>query len=309
MGLSVGIAMPRPDENDVGLLMKNADAALYRAKAAGGNAYRLFDESIETAIRARRELEVELWDAFDRDEFQVFYQPQVSLADRSITGVEALLRWWHPKRGYVSPAEFVPVAEAVGLIAPLGLWILEKACAEVARWPLPIKLAVNVSPVQFVKGDLAASVEAALARSGLPPERLGLEITESLLLEENRAIGEMIARLRARGVSFAIDDFGTGYSSLAYLRKFPVEKIKIDQSFVRGLPHDSDSAAIVRAVCTLAEGLSIAVNAEGIETEEQALALRLSGCGEGQGYLFGRPQPAARIVEMLQAQMGLKKAG
>jgi len=310
VGLSVGIAMPRRAETVAGTLMKNADAALNRAKAAGGNGYRLFDESIETAIRARRELEVELWDAFDRGEFEVFYQPQVSLSDRRIVGVEALVRWRHPERDYVSPAEFVPVAEAVGLIAPLGLWVLERACAEVARWPVPVKLAVNLSPVQFVKGDLAASVEAALASSGLPAERLGLEITESLFLQANSAIGETIARLRAKGVSFAIDDFGTGYSSFAYVRKFPIAKIKIDQSFVRGLPHDVESAAIVRAVCTLAKGLSIGVNAEGIETEEQATTLRLFGCDEGQGYLFGKPQPAARIIEMLQAQAGIrKKAG
>jgi EAL domain-containing protein (putative c-di-GMP-specific phosphodiesterase class I) len=164
--------------------------------------------------------------------------------------------------------------------------------------------------VQFVKGDLAASVEAALASSGLPAERLGLEITESLFLQANSAIGETIARLRAKGVSFAIDDFGTGYSSFAYVRKFPIAKIKIDQSFVRGLPHDVESAAIVRAVCTLAKGLSIGVNAEGIETEEQATTLRLFGCDEGQGYLFGKPQPAARIIEMLEAQAGTrKKAG
>ena len=304
VGLSVGIALPKTAVTTAGTLMKNADAALYRAKGAGGAAYRLFDESIETAIRARRELEVELWDAFDRDEFEVFYQPQVDLVDRRIVGVEALLRWKHPRRGYVSPTEFVPVAEAVGLIEPLGLWILERACVEVASWPVPIKVAVNVSPVQFVKGDLATSVEAALVRSGLPPERLNLEITESLFLQENRSIDETIARLRALGATFAIDDFGTGYSSLSYVRKFPVQKIKIDQSFVRELPHDDECAAIVRAVCTLAEGMDIIVNAEGIEKEEQAVALRLFGCDEGQGYLFGRPQPAAGLLALLEAQMG-----
>ena len=307
IGLSVGIALPRRPNTDVGTLMKNADAALYRAKASGGDAFRVFDDSIETAIRKRRELEVELWDAFDRGEFEVFYQPQVDIADRRIVGVEALLRWRHPERGHVSPAEFVPVAEAVGLIEPLGLWILERASAEVAQWPVPVKVAVNVSPVQFARGDLAASVEMALVRSGLAPERLNLEITESLFLQENKAVGETIERLRAHGISFAIDDFGTGYSSLAYLRKFPVEKIKIDQSFVRGLPNDEESAAIVRAVCTLAAGLSISVNAEGIETEEQAIMLRRYGCAEGQGYLYGRPQPAARLVEMLEAQAGLRK--
>ncbi len=307
VGLSVGIALPKLAKTDVGTLMKNADAALYRAKASGGGAFRVFDESIEAAIRARRELEVELWDAFDRGELEAFYQPQVDLADRRIVGVEALARWRHPERGYVLPSEFVPVAEAVGLIEPLGLWILERACEDAARWPVPIKVAVNVSPLQFTRSDLAANVEAALARSGLAPGRLNLEITESLFLQENKAIGATIARLRALGVSFAIDDFGTGYSSLAYVRKFPVEKIKIDQSFVRGLPDDRESAAIVRAMCTLAQGLSMAVNAEGIETEEQAAMLRLFGCVEGQGYLFGKPQPAARLVEMLEAQAGTRR--
>ena len=170
----------------------------------------------------------------------MYYQPQVDLADRRFIGVEALLRWCHPERGYVSPMEFVPVAEAVGLIEPLGGWILQQACKEVARWPGAIKLAVNVSPVQFVRGDLVKVVTEALVSSGLPPARLSLEITESLFLQENRSVGEIIDRLRALGVSFAIDDFGTGYSSLSYMRKFPVQKIKIDQSFVRELPHDRE---------------------------------------------------------------------
>ncbi len=300
VGLSVGIALPRAADMSVGTLMKNADAALYRAKGSGGGISRVFDASIETLIRAHREMEVALWDAFERDEFEIFYQPQVNLHDGSILGVEALLRWRRPDGSYVSPSDFVPVAEAVGLIAPLGHWVLEHAAMEVARWPVPLKLAVNVSPVQFVKGDLAMSVEGVLTRSGLPAERLDLEITESLFLQENRSITETIEKLRALGVSFAIDDFGTGYSSLGYVRKFPVEKIKIDQTFVRGLPHDNEAAAIVGAVCALARGLNIGVLAEGIETEEQAAALRLFGCGEGQGFLFGRPQPGAAILALLE---------
>jgi diguanylate cyclase (GGDEF)-like protein len=305
VGLSVGIALPQGDHTSAGSLMKDADAALYRAKSGGGGTYRVFEEQIGAAIRARSELEVELWDAFDGDEFEVFYQPQIDLADRTVVGVEALLRWRHPTRGYVSPALFVPVAEAVGLIEPLGRWILQKACAEVARWQVPLKLAVNISPVQFVRGDLLATVGEALAQSRLPAERLNLEITESLFLHENKLIAETIDQLRALGVTFAIDDFGTGYSSLSYIRKFPIQKVKIDQSFVSELPHDVESAAIVRAVCALAQGLNIRVNAEGIETEEQLAALRLSGCAEGQGYLFARPQPAASMLRLLDGQASI----
>jgi diguanylate cyclase (GGDEF)-like protein/PAS domain S-box-containing protein len=307
VGLSVGIALPEEPDTTVGTLMKNADAALYRAKAAGGATYRIFDESIGRAIRARRELEVELWDAFERDEFEVYYQPQVDLVDRRIIGVEALLRWRHAERGYVSPSEFVPVAEAVGLIDPLGRWILRKACAEVAGWPVPVKVAINVSPVQFVKENLAATVEDALTHSRLPAERLNIEITESLVLHENRVITETIEQLRVLGVTFSIDDFGTGYSSLSYLRRFPVQKIKIDQSFVSDLPHNSEAAAIVRAICTLAQGTDVLVNAEGIETEEQARALRLFGCHEGQGYLFGKPQPAAGLLRLLETQSASRR--
>jgi len=299
VGLSAGIAMPLSPETTVGTLMKNADAALYRAKAAGGGTYRLFDESMETAIRARRELEVELWDAFRREEFHVLFQPQVNLSDRKMVGVEALLRWHHPLRGPISPAEFIPVAEAVGLIEPLGGWVLRRACQEAAAWPVPIKVSVNVSPVQFTRGDLVASVQKALSHSGLPAKRLDLEITESLFMQENNSIIETMERLRRIGVTFSIDDFGTGYSSLSYVRKFPVQKVKIDQSFVRGLPGDIESAAIVRAVSALAQGLNLRINAEGIESEEQAASLRLLGCAEGQGYLFGKPQPAADIHAQL----------
>jgi diguanylate cyclase (GGDEF)-like protein len=306
IGLSVGIAVPQAEDATVSTLMKNADAALYRAKANGGGTFRVFDESIGAAIRERRELEVELWDAFERNEFEVFYQPQVDLADRRIIGVEALLRWRHPERGYVPPTEFVPVAEAVGLIEPLGRWILRQACREVARWPASVKVAVNVSPAQFIKGNLVAIVEEALAQSHLPADRLNLEITESLFLQENRVIAETVGKLRALGVTFSIDDFGTGYSSLSYLRKFPVQKIKIDRSFVSELPGDAESLAIVRAVCTLAQGTDIVVNAEGIETEEQAVALRLIGCGEGQGYLFGKPQPASGILRLVEDQTAVR---
>ncbi len=302
IGVSVGIAYIQDDNTDPMQVMKNADTALYRAKASGGNSYRIYATAMDARLKARQVLEVDLWDAFERNQFEVHYQPQVDLASEAIVGVEALVRWRHPTRGFVSPAEFVPVAEAVGLIEPLGAFVLKEACAAVARWPKPVKVAVNVSPLQFTRGDLVATVRSALAASGLPTAQLDLEITESLFIHENRVIRETMDALRAMGISFSIDDFGTGYSSLSYIRKFPVQKLKIDQSFVAGLPFDKESVAIVGAVAALAQSLGIRVNAEGVETPEQAALLRLLGCGEGQGYLYGRPVPSADIVRMLEEE-------
>jgi diguanylate cyclase (GGDEF)-like protein len=300
IGVSIGIAYIQGADTDPMQVMKNADTALYRAKASGGNAYRIYATEMDARLKARQALEVDLWDAFERNQFEVHYQPQVDLASEAVIGVEALVRWRHPTRGFVSPAEFVPVAEAVGLIEPLGAFVLKEACAVVARWPKPIKVAVNVSPLQFTRGDLVATVRSALAASGLSPKQLDLEITESLFIHENRVIRDTMDALRAMGISFSIDDFGTGYSSLSYIRKFPVQKLKIDQSFVAGLPFDKESLAIVGAVAALAQSLGIRVNAEGVETPEQAALLRLLGCGEGQGYLYGRPVSAAEIVRMLE---------
>ena len=299
VGITVGIAAADAGRSDPLQLMKNADTALHRARAGGGNAWRVYEPRMDDGPKARRLMEVELWDAFARGQFEVHYQPQVDLSSDAVVGVEALLRWRHPSRGYVSPAEFIPVAEAVGLIEPLGAWVLQEACATVAQWPRPIPVSVNVSPVQFARGDLVATVRAALAASALPAHRLDLEITESLFLNENKSLNAIIAALQELGVSFSLDDFGTGYSSLSYIRKFPVAKLKIDKSFVDGLPFDKQSVAIVRAMTALAGSLDIRVNAEGIETADQVAALRLLGCNEGQGYLFSKPRPAAEIVPML----------
>jgi diguanylate cyclase (GGDEF)-like protein len=306
IGVSVGIALIGQADSDPMQVMKNADTALYRAKASGGNAYAVYAAEMDSRLRARQALEVDLWDAFERNQFEVHYQPQVELARGDIVGVEALVRWRHPKRGFVPPAEFIPVAEAVGLIEPLGAFVLEEACAAVARWPKQLKVAVNVSPIQFARGDLVAAVRSALASSGLPAAQLDLEITESLFLNENRAIAERIESLRALGVSFSIDDFGTGYSSLSYIRKFPVQKLKIDRSFVTGLPHDRESVAIVGAIAALAQNLGIRVNAEGVETPEQAAALRLLGCSEGQGFLYGRPRAAPEMRSILDDGTGMR---
>ncbi len=296
VGMSIGISAPVGDASEC---LKQADLALYRAKEAGGNTFRVYQEGMEGDLKARQVLERDLWDAFDREQFELRYQPQVDLQSGAIIGAEALVRWRHPERGFVSPAEFVPIAEAIGLIEPLGTWVLRKACHDAMRWPKPIKVGVNVSPAQFVRGDFLAVVKSALAESGLPPDRLDLEITKSLFIGEKSSAQDIILALKEFGVSFSIDDFGTGYSSLSYIRKFPVQKIKIDQSFVAGLPFSSDSLAIVHAVTALAESLGMRVIAEGVETTEQANVLRRLGCAEGQGYLFGKPLTFNDINEAL----------
>jgi diguanylate cyclase (GGDEF)-like protein len=301
VGASVGCALAGPGST-AATLLKNADTALYRAKAAGGNCVVLFDESMDAGLRERQAMEIDLWRAFDEKQFELVYQPQVNLTSGEMCGVETLIRWKCPKRGYVSPAEFIPIAEAVGLIEQLGRWILFEACTEVARWPGCIKVSVNVSPAQFVRGNLVNDVLQALEASGFPPERLDLEITESLFIHEHGPIERAMTELKSRGISFSIDDFGTGYSSLSYIRMFPVDKIKIDKSFVDGLPTSQDSIAIVSAVMGMASSMGLRVNAEGVETQEQADALRLMGCHEVQGWLFGKPKPAADIIAALNAE-------
>lgn len=299
VGASVGIRMLAAGDRDLAAIVKNADTALYRAKRDGGGTTQFFSESMDVELQLRHRLEAELWDALARKEFQVFYQPQFDLRTGAWTGVEALLRWRHPQRGYVSPAEFIPVAEEIGLMEPLGNWVLHQACAEVAQWSSRIKLAVNVSPVQFMRSDLVREVEKALAVSGLPAEQLELEITESLFIQESDPIRRSMDELVTRGIGFALDDFGTGYSSLSYIRKFPIGKIKIDRSFVSGLPHDREAVSIVQAVLALASNLGIRTNAEGLEHPGQIALLRSLGCGEGQGFAFGRPRSGEDLLREL----------
>ncbi len=299
IGVSIGIVLgenmtvARPD-----LLLQCADLALARAKADGGSCYRFFEAAMDMRMQARRALEVDLRGALGRDELELYYQPQVSV-DRRLTGFEALLRWHHPRRGLVSPAEFIPLAEELGLIGALGDWVLKRACAAAALWPPHLKVAVNLSPVQFRGRVLTDDVSAALAASGLAPGRLELEITEAVLMGDDENVLQTLHLLRDLGVRIAMDDFGTGYSSLGYLRRFPFDKIKIDQSFVQGMTHRDDCMAIVRAVIGLGRSLGIAVNAEGVETEEQLAQLRDEGCGELQGYLFSKPQPEGAIAGMV----------
>jgi diguanylate cyclase (GGDEF)-like protein len=299
--LSIGIAVAAGGA-DPQVVFKQADSAHHRAKEAGGNRWIAFSDEMLAGVESSQSMELALWEGLERGEFEVFYQPQVDLGSGRIVGVEALLRWHHPQRGAVPPSEFIAVAEAAGLIQPLGEWVLRTACAEVARWPGALRLAVNVSAVQFTRGDLVATVASALARSGFPAERLDLEITESLLVTQDEGTARQMHALAAMGVRFALDDFGTGYSSLGYLTKFAIGKIKLDRSFVAGVPHDPAMVAVVQAVGLLANTLSIPLIAEGIENADHVPLLRLLGCKEGQGYLFGRPAPAATFLAALEPE-------
>jgi diguanylate cyclase (GGDEF)-like protein/PAS domain S-box-containing protein len=308
VALSFGLAVAEPEGADSLNLLQRADTALAIAKANGGNSLVSFDPGMAAGLRKRQNLETHLWEAFEREEFEVHYQPQVDLADERIVGFEALLRWRHPLLGYVPPTEFIPIAEATGLILKLGAWVLEEACMTAATWPHPIALAVNVSPVQLARGDLVRTVAKALARSGLPADRLGLEITESVLLQENCGVRTAIDELLGMGVRFALDDFGTGYSSLTYIHKFPIAKVKIDRSFVSEIVMSQEAAAIVRAVAALTRSLDIRLNAEGIEAREQLDLLRLLGCAEGQGYLFGKPGPKETASKLIMSRASLIRA-
>ena len=303
--LSIGIATAtQGGVHDAPALLKQADTALHRAKEGGGNCHVVYDSAMVAGLEGRRQLEIDLWDAFEKGEFEVYYQPQVSLDDGRVIGAEALMRWSQPDRGFVSPTEFVPVLESIGLMEAAGRLVLEKACRAALEWPDHMTVSVNVSSVQFARDDLAAAVAEVLQRTGLPGERLELEITESLFLNENQQVMATMDRIRAMGVHFALDDFGTGYSALAYVQKFPIDKIKIDRSFIMGIPHDQGSVAIVRAVAAMAESLDMQLIAEGIDREEHVSILRLLGCHEGQGFLFSKPVSQAGFLRYLETGSG-----
>jgi diguanylate cyclase (GGDEF)-like protein len=297
--LSIGIALAPGDGLHPDLLLKNADLALYRAKSDGHGLYRFFEPDMDARMQERRKLEIDLRKAIAKNQFELFYQPLVDMKTEYVTGFEALIRWHHPERGLIPPLEFIAVAEETGLIVPIGDWVLRQACAEAATWPSNVKIAVNLSPVQFKNKILLPSVISALAASGLSPNRLELEITESVLLQDSGATLAILHELRGLGVRISMDDFGTGYSSLSYLRKFPFDKIKIDQSFIFDMSDHDDSLAIVRAVIAMGSGLGIATTAEGVETAEQFKRLKLEGCTEVQGYLFSPPRPAAEVRGLL----------
>ena len=304
VGASIGIAVSPSDGTDPDQLLKNADLALSRAKGEGRGTHRFFESEMDAHMQARSKLQLDLRKALANGEFELYYQPLVNLARDEICGFEALLRWHHPERGFVSPGEFIPLAEETGLIVPLGEWAMRQACAAAARWPAHIKVAINLSANQFKSRHLVETVVSALATSGLPARRLELEITESVLLQNNEATLATLHQLRALGVRIALDDFGTGYSSLSYLRSFPFDKIKIDRCFVSDLSEtDEDALAILRAVASLGISLGIATTAEGVETKEQLARVREEGCTEMQGYLFSPPRPLSEVHRLFLERM------
>jgi diguanylate cyclase (GGDEF)-like protein len=300
IGTSIGIAMAPADGTEPDQLLRNADMALYRAKAEGRGTYHFFQPGMDAQMQERRRLELDLRKAMIAEEFELYYQPLIQLASGEVCGFEALIRWNHPERGLVSPGEFIPVAEEIGLIGPLGEWVLKQACLDAAAWPNKLTVAVNLSAVQFRNPMLALSVVSALGQSGLSASRLELEITETVLLQDDRAVLDTLHQIRDLGVRISMDDFGTGYSSLSYLRSFPFDKIKIDRSFVRELGKENDCVAIIRAVTRLGSSLGMITTAEGVETEQQLEILRAEGCVQVQGYLFSRPRPKAEIPKLLR---------
>jgi diguanylate cyclase (GGDEF)-like protein/PAS domain S-box-containing protein len=308
IGTSVGIALAPADGETSDQLLRNADMALYQAKEDGRCTFCFFQPGMGAILRAHHTLELDLRKALAAGEFELYYQPLVTLETGVICGFEALLRWHHPVRGMVAPAEFIPLAEEIGLIVPIGEWVLRQACAEAAGWPDDLKVAVNLSPVQFKKGNLPQMVFATLASAGLPAARLELEITESILLAESKANLATLRRLRALGVGISMDDFGTGYSGLSYLRAFPCDKIKIDRSFISELSESADCMAIIKAITNLGSNLGIPTLAEGVETKKQLAWLREAGCTEMQGYLFSRPVPASEIAGLLSPHRNCRQA-
>ena len=295
IGVSIGIALLPGDGDGADTALKNADLALYRAKADGRGTFRLFEPAMDAAMQRRSALVRDLRHGLEVGQFELFYQPIMDKHAARIQGFEALIRWRHPERGLVLPVEFSPVAEEIGLIRPLGAWVLAKACADAMQWPERISVAVNLSSVQFINGNLLQDVRQALYASGLPPHRLELEVTETVLIQNSEATLVLLNALQALGVSIALDDFGASYSSLGYLRKFPFDRVKIDKSFVDDLRVSGDATAIVRSVTSLCQALGMATTAEGVETAQQFDRFQASGCTNVQGCLFSPPVPAAEI--------------
>src|SRR6202171_6101218 len=305
---SIGVAMAPVDGSDIDQLIKNADLAMYDAKAAGRRTFRFFEPEMDAKAKARRALELDLREAIRTESLELHYQPLVDLGSNEVTGCEALLRWRHPERGLISPAGFIPIAEDTGMITELGEWVLRTACAEAATWPDQVRLAVNVSPVQFKSQTLPLKVAAALAASGLPANRLELEITEAVLIRDDEAALDMLHQLGAIGVRIALDDFGTGYSSLSYLQRFPFDKIKIDRSFINDLTDIDGSSSIVQAVVNIAIARNMTTTAEGVETQQQLDLLRSLGCNQMQGGLFSAARPPGEIQKLFRSSESTDQA-
>jgi|UPI000685E020 diguanylate cyclase (GGDEF)-like protein len=298
---SIGIAVAPADGLDIDQLLRNADLALYGAKSDGRRTYRFFETGMDARAKARRSLELELRQAIADGSFELHYQPLLHLEEGQVSCCEALVRWRHPERGTISPADFIPIAEDTGLINDLGHWVLNTACREAMNWPEHVHVAVNVSPIQFKSQTLALNVAAALSATGLAPSRLELEITEAVLIRDDEAALDILHQLRELGVRIALDDFGTGYSSLSYLQRFPFDKIKIDRAFIKDLAGTGASSTIVQAVVNIAAASDMTTTAEGVETEQQRNLLRILGCTEMQGYLFSRPVSSAEIRKLLSS--------
>jgi len=299
VGASVGIAIGPGDGSTPEALLRNADLALYRAKGDGRGTFRFFESAMDLQMQTRRIMEQEMRRALPADEFELYYQPVINLATNDISGFEALIRWNHPEKGLIAPVAFIPLAEEIGFIVPLGEWVIRQACATAALWPEDFHVAVNVSAAQFRSPRLLQVIVEALANSGLHPTRLEIEITESVLLHHKETVLAVLHQLRALGVRIAMDDFGTGYSSLSYLQSFPFDKIKIDRSFIKDITDNPNSLNIVRAVAALAKGMGMTATAEGVETSAQLDSITSEGCTEMQGFLFSRPLPAREIEQWL----------
>jgi diguanylate cyclase (GGDEF)-like protein len=308
IGVSIGIAVGPGDGLRPDKLLRNADLALYRAKGDGRGQFRFFEPAMDQQMQARRVMEQDLRKALAAGEFVLHYQPVVNLASNEISGFEALIRWNHPEKGMVAPATFIPLAEEIGFIVPIGEWVIRQACATAAKWPADLHVAVNISAVQFRSPGLMQVIVGALAASGLHPTRLEIEITETVLLQNKETTLELLHQLRALGVRIAMDDFGTGYSSLTYLQCFPFDKIKIDRSFVKDITENTGSLNIVRAVAALANGMGMTATAEGVETSEQLDKITSEGCTEMQGYLFSKPLPAREIERLFLSGREPQKA-
>ena len=298
---SLGIAVAPGDGQDGTMLMKNADLALYRAKSEGKSAYHFFEPSLDEEARKRRQMEFDMRNALREGGFELYYQPLFGAVEGELKGFEALIRWSHPELGFISPAEFIPLAEETGLIIPIGEWVLREACQQAATWPGKLSVAVNISPKQFASAGLSQTILQALTHGGLSPSQLELEITESIFIANVEKTLSTLHNLRSLGVKIALDDFGTGYSSLSYLRSFPFDKVKIDRSFVQDLSKGGNAHAVIRAITTLAEALGMETLAEGVEEEDQLEVLRREGCRYIQGYLFGKPIPVAELGKILGA--------
>ena len=308
IGVSIGIAMTPEHGRNAGDLLRRADMALYRAKQSGRGKFSFFRAEMDAALLNRKSIERDLRDAVAEGGFELHYQPIVDSQTRQTTCFEALIRWDHPERGFIAPSDFIPIAESTGLIIPIGEWVIENACLQAQRFPTGVNTAINLSPVQFRSAGLVSAFERALDISGLDPTRMELEITESVLLQEDAKTQAVLARLRAMGLRFSLDDFGTGHSSLSYLQKFAFDKIKIDRSFCSSVNSNPVNAALVRAVARLGRDLGIEVVAEGVENLQESAALIAEGCGQLQGYYYGRPAPAISSDQIMESAIELAKA-